>query len=153
MYEASNVEPVAYKVTGSFGVIRYVADAGEHAGSSPDKVDPRGNGVGAWGTQTSGQGFLKDTISRVKKMLLTPRTDESLNPQALETASGFTIEVYQKFDGDVLPVARIRECRITTADFRMSKRNPTLQRFNFTALYVDEDSFLADFSNTIAKYA
>ena len=43
-------------------------------------------------------------------------------------------------------VANIRNCRITQADFSISKKGAAVQRFNFTALYVDEDSFVADFS-------
>jgi hypothetical protein len=47
---------------------------------------------------------------------------------------------------DYIGVANIRNCRITQADFSISKRGPAIQRFNFVALYVDEDSFVADFS-------
>lgn len=47
---------------------------------------------------------------------------------------------------NVIGVANIRNCRITQADFSISKRNAAVQRFNFVALYVDEDSFQADFS-------
>ena len=47
---------------------------------------------------------------------------------------------------DFVGVANIRSCRITRADFSISKKSPAIQRFNFVALYVDEDSFVADFS-------
>lgn len=47
---------------------------------------------------------------------------------------------------DFVGVANIRNCRITRADFNISKKSPAIQRFTFTALYVDEDSFVADFS-------
>lgn len=47
---------------------------------------------------------------------------------------------------NLLGVANIRNCRITQADFSISKRGAAVQRFSFVALYVDEDSFVADFS-------
>lgn len=47
---------------------------------------------------------------------------------------------------DFVGVANIRNCRITQADFSLSKKGVAMQRFAFTALYVDEDSFTADFS-------
>lgn len=46
----------------------------------------------------------------------------------------------------LIGVANIRNCRITQADFSISKRGAAMQRFNFVALYADEDSFVADFS-------
>jgi hypothetical protein len=49
-------------------------------------------------------------------------------------------------DIDYIGVANIRKCRITQADFSINKRGAATQRFNFVALYVDEDSFVADFS-------
>lgn len=49
-------------------------------------------------------------------------------------------------DMDYVGVANIRRCRITQADFSINKRGVATQRFNFVALYVDEDAFVADFS-------
>lgn len=49
---------------------------------------------------------------------------------------------------DALGFARIRSCRITQADFQLTKKGAAIQRFNFVALYVDEDSFVADFSSS-----
>lgn len=56
-----------------------------------------------------------------------------------EQATGFS-------KNNFIGVANIRNCRITQADFTLSKKGVATQRFNFTALYVDEDSFVADFS-------
>lgn len=47
---------------------------------------------------------------------------------------------------DAIGVAKIRNARITQADFRMTKKGAAIQTFNFVALYVDEDSFVADYS-------
>jgi hypothetical protein len=48
---------------------------------------------------------------------------------------------------DYLGVLNIRRARITQADFSISKRSPGVERFNFVALYVDGDGFVADASN------
>jgi len=48
--------------------------------------------------------------------------------------------------GNAIGVAKIRNCRITQADFNLTKKGTATQRFSFVALYVDEDSFVADFS-------
>ena len=47
---------------------------------------------------------------------------------------------------DALGVAKIRNARITQADFRMTKKGVAIQTFNFVALYVDEDSGVANYS-------
>lgn len=47
---------------------------------------------------------------------------------------------------DIIGVARIKNARITQADFRMSKKGVAIQTFNFVALYVDEDAFAAEYS-------
>jgi len=58
-----------------------------------------------------------------------------------QQVGGFTIA-----NTEVIGVANIRNCRITQADFQLSKKGAAIQRFNFVALYLDEDSFVADFS-------
>jgi hypothetical protein len=47
---------------------------------------------------------------------------------------------------DQIGIAKIRNVRITRADFSLSKKGVAVQRFSFSALYVDEDSFVADYS-------
>lgn len=48
---------------------------------------------------------------------------------------------------DYLGVLNIRYARITQADFSINKRSPAMERFNFVALYVDGDGFVANASN------
>lgn len=60
--------------------------------------------------------------------------------------SGERVGGFSTSDTEVIGVANIRNCRITQADFQMSKRGVATQRFSFVALYLDEDSFVADFS-------
>lgn len=50
---------------------------------------------------------------------------------------------------DYLGVLNIRNARITQADFIMQKKSPAMERFNFVALYVDGDSFVANSSGQI----
>lgn len=142
MYESPSLEPLSYEVVGTFSVIRYVADVkstNEHNGfKTPDGVSDKGNGVGAMGPN--------NPVS--KNIGNDGRTQDALNPETFNNATFFNIEVFQKLsNGDTLGVARIRDCRITRADFSIaSKTAPAMERFSFRALYVDEDSFLAGFS-------
>jgi len=167
MYEGSSIEPLSYSVSGSFTVIRYIADvASSNTGGKPNGVQNAGNGIGNWGTNDISFNNLSDG-----------RAYENLKPSKLHTATSFDIDVFQKVSnavisqttGGVAPpvpevttntyintqvaVAKIRNVRITKADFSISKKAPALQTFNFTALYVDEDSFLADFSGNGQQFA
>ena len=133
MYEPTSVEPLSYIVNGQFSVIRYVADIKDAnvKGVSKDT----GNGLGNWKSYSeAGKEPLKYAADA--------RTSESLNPSKLDQAIGFEIRIYQ----DNTPVARIKNARITRADFNVSIDSLAQQTFSFTALYADEDSFLADFS-------
>jgi hypothetical protein len=47
---------------------------------------------------------------------------------------------------DFLGVLNIRKARITQADFSIEKKSPGVERFNFVALYVDGDGFVANAS-------
>ena len=61
---------------------------------------------------------------------------------------GDHVDGFSAASANIIGVANIRNCRITQADFSLSKKGAAIQRFNFTALYVDEDSFVADFSGS-----
>ena len=138
-YEGSSVEPLGYSVSGSFTLIRYAKNAVKDIGGArvKDTVNS-GNGIGNWSDSPNVPGSASDI---------------QLNPADLEKGSTFDIEVYQKVQRNPdqkpdnnLGVLRIRNARITQADFSVSKKQAAIQRFNFSALYVDEDSFRADFS-------
>ena len=68
--------------------------------------------------------------------------------QLANLGRGDKVEGFSAASANVIGVANIRNCRITAADFSLTKRGAAIQRFTFTALYVDEDSFVADFSGT-----
>ena len=142
MYEPSSVEPLSYKVTGSFSVVRYIADIkSDVGGKAPHGATSKGNGIGGWGQNPGNLGASFD----IKKGI-DGRAYDNLDPSKLQKATMFNIEIYQKFDGGQRSVANIRNVRITKADFNLGNNKVASQTFNFTALYVDEDSFTADFS-------
>lgn len=156
MYEGSSVEPLGYTVTGTFTIIRYVKDAASSVGGKkPSGISDNdaGNGVGNWGGVWGGK--LGDFLAR-NGIGNDGRANEALDPSKFSSGTTFDIQVYQKTDNrppggttsahDQIGVANIRNCRITQADFVLSKKSVATQRFTFTALYVDEDSFTADFS-------
>lgn len=149
MYEGSSVEPLSYVVTGSFSVIRYTAGIPADSGilngiETPDS----GNGIGAWGPTG-----IKDRLKaglKIDSSKADGRAYDSLDPSRLEKSTTFDIEIHQKYNGgaDAHTIAKIRGCRITGTNFNLSNKSPASQSFNFRALYVDEDSFLADFSGS-----
>lgn len=145
MFEASSVEPLGYKVTGAFSIVRYIADVVEDNAAeqldSPFGTNNKGNGIGNWGTDNISIANLGDG-----------RAYENLIPKRLDKATTFDIEVFQKLKGKNTGVAKIRDVRITQSDFALTKKAAATQTFNFTALYADEDSFIADFSGLGQQY-
>ena len=148
MYEGHSIEPLAYYVTGSFTVIRYTADVKDKirdsGRSTPNSVRNKGNGLGAIGGNDLSFG-LGDFGLGAKNTEVDMAG--ALNPARMQTASGFMIEIFQKHVGGDTPVAKIRGARVTRADFNIgNKKSPAVERYTFRAVYVDEDSFLADTS-------
>lgn len=131
LYEGSSVEPLGYSVSGSFTVIRYAKHAVSNTGSQPHNAVDKGNGMGNWPDKGIGAA-----------------SDIQLNPADLSKGSSFDITVYQKTPHGNIGVANIRNARIVQADFTLSKKGLAMQRFNFVALYADEDSYRADLSGT-----
>jgi len=145
-------------------------------GQEPHGIAPNdaGNGVGNWGQAWGGGlgGFLASNgigndgranealdpskfangvtfdIQVYQKISVPGTQNNSVEGQvgaALQSLGG-ALTGNNLETSDVLGVANIRSCRITQADFNINKRSPGTQKFNFVALYVDEDSFVADFS-------
>jgi hypothetical protein len=178
MYEGTSVEPLGYNVSGSFQIVRYARHAvdGLKGAISPSPSDS-GNGIGNWGSVWTGKG-IKDAGGFFARNGIgnDGRAHEGLDPSKLANSTTFDIQIYQKvtqkeepdfinktletvtsvlsggnpkrIGSNLIGVANIRNCRITQADFSMSKKGIAVQRFNFVALYVDEDAFTADFSGT-----
>lgn len=145
MYEGSSVEPLSYKVSGTFSVIRSVADVqgGELGG--------RGNGVGSYGANSK-LGKLIDNFKVFSGG--DGRPYDNFDPSALHFGTSFVIEVYQKIPGaELMPVAKLKNCRLKQLDFSLTKRGTAVERYQFIALYADEDSFLANPSGQGQQYA
>jgi len=145
VYEKDTSEPLAYDVNGSFTVIRYVEGMVKNAKnkqqSVPSGASNLGNGVGSWTSANS------STAGRILRGQFSDgRANEALDPSKYHTGTWFDIEFYQKTDSGQLGVARIRDCRITSADTEINKRGVMTQTFSFTANGVDEDSFIANAS-------
>ena len=143
MYEPANLEPLSYKVEGSFTIIKYTRDVASIMKSEgkkvPHGVQDEGNGVGKWGPD--------DVLARNGLGTTDGQAHRSLNPADLDEAVGFDIEIYQKLSGGrQCAVARLRSCRIELAGFTLNKRGVATQQFTFKALYADEDTFTADMS-------
>ena len=138
MYEAANIEPLAYRVAGNLTIIRYaknMKDFLEHKEySTPDNVSNQGNSIGSY----------KDA-SIIDYAISGGKADRSLDPATLDQAVKFDIEIYQKSNdpNDIQGIARLRACRLIRSDFSMSKKQPAIQRFAFKAIYLDEDGFYA----------
>ena len=152
-FEASTLEPLSYDVRGQFSVIRYTRELSEFVkpGSAPDGVNRAGNSVGAWGPYSSSPSkIVKDVAasSLIGSVGGMSRADQSFDPAKLHFPMFFDIEIFQKAvdpSGSIQTgmVAKMRNCRLTGTDWRLSKRGVATQVFTFQACYADEDSFMA----------
>lgn len=153
MYEGSSVEPLGYSVSGSFTVIRYAKDVVRSVSGTTPKglaANDAGNGVGNWGNVWGGG--TGDFLAR-NGVGNDGRANEALDPSRFQNGVTFDIQVYQKTPAGEIGVANIRNVRITQADFSISKKAAAVERFNFVALYVDGDAFVADFSGTGQQFS
>ena len=143
-YEAASLEPLSYKVNGTFTLIRYVGGVAEdlrgRGYKTPSGVNDEGNGVGNWGPD----GFA----ARNGIFSNDGQAQRSLNPADFDNAVRFDIEVYQKAadNNNLFAVARLKDCRIARASFTINKKSPAMQSFTFQAIYADEDSFVTAMS-------
>jgi hypothetical protein len=145
MYESTSIEPLSYSVGGGFSVIRYIADVKtNNGGKAVQGTSDKGNGLGYWGEESNaGSRFF----AGLNPSGADGRAYDNLNPAKLDKATGFDIEIFQKLEnGKTQSVAKIRGARITKADFSLQKKSAAMQNFTFSAIYVDEDSFIADTS-------
>jgi hypothetical protein len=150
MYEGTSVEPLGYSVSGSFTLIRYAKGAEANApGALPFGVtsNDAGNSIGNWGS-VWGNGALGNipSIIGVPFSGTDGRANEALDPSTFKTGTTFDIQVYQKTTEGNIGVANLRNVRITQADFNITKKGAAQQRFNFVALYADEDAAVANIS-------
>ncbi|MDQ6989346.1 MAG: hypothetical protein Q9M19_05635 [Mariprofundaceae bacterium] len=140
MYEGHSIEPTGYEVTGSFSIIKYTAGMADihgdqHGSKAPSGVKVSGNGLGTWGPS--------DTSGITGGLNGNGQAHQALSPGKLNNSVMFDIEVYQKGPhGEDNPVARLKNCRITQADFTLSKQSVATQTFQFMAVYADDDTII-----------
>lgn len=148
MYEGVSVEPLSYNVQGGFSIIRYVHNAAQNIGGTPPNgvaSNDAGNGVGNWGSAWGG-GALGSVASIAGA---DGRANEALDPSTYSQGTTFDIEIYQHSPtGDPLGVLKVRQVRISRADFNIAKKSPGMDKFEFVALYVDGDAYQARPSGT-----
>jgi len=145
VYEHDTAEPMSYDVDGSFTIIRYVEGMVKRAKDKrqavPNGASNAGNGVGSWTRGSS------TAIGRLKAGQFNDgRANEALDPSTFQNSTWFDIEFYQKIGNGQTGVARIRNCKITSAESQVGKRGLMTQTFTFIANAVDEDSFIANSS-------
>lgn len=149
-YEGDSVEPLGYLASGSFSIIRYakgIREANKNGVPFGLAENDAGNGVGNWGTVWGGK--LGDLAAR-NGIGNDGRAHEALDPSKFATSTTFDIQIYQKVaDSEPLGILNVRNARITHADFGLQKRSAAVERFQFVALYVDGDGFVANSSGVI----
>lgn len=150
VFESFAQEPQGYEVTGSFTIIRYAKNMETTVkaakGKQPATTESTGNGVGSWGG-IMGKGGNKNAAKAVAGSMALGRPDQALDPAFFHVPGGFTLEIVQQGPhGSSGVLARLRDCRITQADFKLTKGGLAIQQFSFQANYADEDSFTAGVS-------
>lgn len=169
VYESDTIEPLSYSVSGTFTVIRYVDSASKYIGNM-NKTSNYGNGIGSFASpseftrpdllrtdgkadQSANPAKLGDAtgfdIEIYQKMPPGSRgyVGDDIANKVVKAASKAGVLIGEKYQtGDVLGVARIRNCRIVQIESEISKKSPMVQRFRFIANYLDEDSFIAETS-------
>jgi len=92
MYENQEFTPLAYDVTGTFTVIRYVKDAVNTAGGGPNGAVNSGNGIGNW---TKASGILDAIGVPFGAGSDEGNADKSFVPRSLNIGHHFDIEIRQ----------------------------------------------------------
>ena len=89
---------------------------------------------------------LKRKLSALENFIKDAIKDDVNDPLTKGFASGINTFFGEKSELLLCGMAKIRDCRIERADFKLTKKGAAIQTFTFKAAYVDEDSFNADFS-------
>ena len=105
MYEAMELQPLSYNVTGSFTIIRYIAGAYDHSHAAFE-ANAKGNGIGEWRLKGN-KGMLADAIGApVGDTASDGRAHEAFNPRRMHQSMMFDIEIQQNSghdaDGEVI---------------------------------------------------
>jgi hypothetical protein len=171
-FEVETVQPLTYDVEGSLTIIKYARGLKDYMEQTPPGVNQKGSGPGSYGSDqgiiTSALGlpsggqfdggaadnfnpnrFFQSKMFDIEIRQKIPIKTGSINNIG-DLLGGFLNALNDALvpDGlndspDTTIVARLRDCRFTGLDFKLSKRGLALQTLNFRARYYDDDTGVA----------
>ena len=167
-FEVETVQPLSYDVSGSLTIIKYARGVKKYLeDSAVDGVSNSGSGVGSFAGDGN---IITDALGLPNNGKFDGGAGDNFNPARMFQSKMFDIEIHQKVpkksintvgeaftaalnffndifipDGlnekdDSTVVIRLRDCRFTNLDFKLSKRGLPLQTMQFTARYADDDT-------------
>ena len=166
-FEVEVVQPLSYDVDGSLTIIKYARGLKDHMGVTPSAVNQAGNGLGSF---DASQGQIARALGLPSGGQFDGGTSDNFVPGRFFQSKMFDIEIRQKippgtnrnavqavlqgfndflvFDGlnasnDDTIVVRLRDCRFTQLDFKLSKKGLPMQTMQFKARYADDDTYIA----------
>lgn len=169
-FEVETVQPLSYEVSGTLTIIKYARGMKDYIGESPPDVNQAGNGIGSF---AASQGMIASALGLPSGGQFDGGTADNFDPGRFFQSKMFDIEIRQKVppgsafgagnifqqvlnitndllvpdglntDNDSTIVIRLRDCRFTGLDFKLSKRGLPLQTMRFTARYADDDTYVA----------
>jgi hypothetical protein len=166
-FEVEVVQPLSYEVEGTLTIIKYAKGMKDHVGDAPNAANQAGNGLGAF---DSDNGAIASALGLPSGGKFDGGTSENFNPQRMFQSKMFDIEIRQAIppggntsvlqasldflndalfpDGlnasnDTNILVRLRDCRFTALDFKLSKKGLPMQTMQFKARYADDDTYVA----------
>ena len=139
-FEVETVQPLTYDVTGSLTIIKYAAGMRSELGDVPTSVSDKGNGVKAYDANDNA---IASALGWPANFEYDGAPGDNFIPAKMFQSKMFDIEIRQKHDGGDAPIIRLRDCRFTGLDFKLTKRGLPMQTMQFTARYADDDTYIA----------
>lgn len=123
-YEVIANEPVAYRVSGSFTVVRYTKGPNATAAASDPTTTPGANSPFAMGAGAAG-------------------AKAAFNPANLLLSETFDVEVFDRRDGnpanDGVSFSKVRDARMTGRSGGINARGLLEEQINFVGILHDDD--------------
>jgi len=144
-FEVETVQPLSYDVIGTLTIIRYARGLKDIIAGAPADADQAGNGIGSF--SASNGTTITGVLGLPSGGQYDGGTADNFNPGRFFQSKMFDIEIRQKLNNaekvDTKIVFRLRDCRFTSLDFKLSKRGLPMQTMGFAARYADDDTYLA----------
>ena len=167
-FEVETIQPLSYDVEGTLTIIKYARGMKDYVSTPPEDVNQAGNGFGSF---SAGNGILSSALGLPSGGQFDGGAADNFNPSKMFQSKMFDIEIRQKIppksgtsstlasalsflndllvpDGlnssnDTTILVRLRDCRFSGLDFKLSKRGLPLVTMQFKARYVDDDTTVA----------